>query len=295
MRHDLTIIIPSFNTKNITLKCLDSLCQGLKKASNNFRYEIIVVDNNSTDGSKELLLQIERKLPNFKLILNNENHGFSKANNQALKLATGRYILFLNSDVIIDQVDFEWLVDYIDRDSQIGALTVKVVLPTGSIDPASHRGFPTPWNSFCYFTQLERVFGKLPGLGRLFGGYHLTSAKLNTIHEIDSPTGAFFLVKRVILDKIGDFSEDFFMYGEDLDLAYRIKSAGYKILYYPLYQVTHLKSSSGLKKVNKDVKNNTQDYFYDAMKIFYKKHYEKKTPWFMNKLIYGFIDLRKRL
>jgi len=179
--------------------------------------------------------------------------------------------------VIADKVNLKELVEYMDRHSNIGGLTVDVRLENGKRDPASHRGFPTIWRSLCYFSGLEKITQRISLLNRIFGGYHLCHLPLTTIHEIDSPTAAFFLIRKDIVDKLNGFDEDFFMYGEDLDLAYRIKEKGKKIIYYPKYRVTHLKHQSGLKHSEQDVQNHTKKHFYKAMKIFYDKHYAPKN------------------
>lgn len=282
---DFSIIIPSYNTKDITLQTI----QSVKKHLDNVSAEIIVVDNASTDGSREMLAE-----QNVTAILLDENVGFSKANNIALKQAQGTYILYLNSDMIIDDVDFNALKHYLDTHPKIGALTVTVNLTPTSIDPASHRGFPTVWRSFCYYAGLEKTLGKLPLLSYLFGGYHLTHLSLDSVHEIDSPTGAFFLTRKSLMEELGGFDEQFFMYGEDLDLAYRIKEKGYTIIYYPKYHVTHLKYQSGMQTKNTQVKKKISHHFYDAMKIFYRKHYENKYPAFINTLVFKVIDFKAK-
>ncbi|GIW64069.1 MAG: glycosyl transferase [Patescibacteria group bacterium] len=287
----LSIIIVSFNTKLITKKCLINLKNNFKKYPIN--YEIIVVDNGSNDGSLQMLKNFEKKWPEFKLIISKINLGFGKANNLALKKAKGKYILYLNSDVIVEDLDFNDLIYLMDKYQDIGALTVKVVLPTGDIDPASHRGFPTLWRSFTYFSGLEKIFLKVPILNKIFGGYHLAHLNINEVHEIEAGTGAFLLVRKEILDKIGGFDEDYVFYGEDLEMAWQIKKLGYKILYYPLWKVVHLKSMSGLKNQDIAIRKKTNFYFYDSMKIFYKKHYMQKYPLFINKLVYLIIDLKK--
>ncbi len=281
----LSIIILSYNTAEITKKCLLSLFKSLNN-DKALEYEVIVVDNGSTDKSVEMLKS--GKVGKLKLIENKENIGYPKGNNQALKSAQGKYILFLNSDVIIDKLRFGRLLNYFDSRPEVGVLTVRVNLSTGSIDPASHRGFPTLWNSFCYFFKLEK-------LGKIFGGYHLSYLDLSAIHEIDSPSGAFYLVRKEILDKVGGFDERFFMYGEDLDLSFRIKELGYKIIYYPLFRVTHLKYASGLKNGDGETKTTVKKHFYNAMKIFYEKHYSAVYPSLLNKLIYMLIDLKSKL
>ncbi|GAB4219065.1 MAG: hypothetical protein Fur009_3310 [Candidatus Microgenomates bacterium] len=289
----LSIIIVSFNTKKITKTCLISLKNNFKKYP--IDYEVIVVDNGSSDGSVDMLKKIEKKWKDLKLVISEKNLGFGKGNNLGLKYATGKYILYLNSDAIVKDIDFNDLINLMNIYKDIGALTVKVVLPTGDIDPASHRGFPTLWRSFTYFSGLEKLFYKIPFLNKIFGGYHLTHLNLEEIHEIEAGTGAFLLVKKEILDKIGGFDEDYFAYGEDIEMAWQIKKLGYKILYYPLWEVLHLKSMSGLKKGNKVIRKKTSFYFYDSMKIFYKKHYAKKYPSFINKLVYLSIDFKRFL
>lgn len=287
----LSIIIVSFNTKEITKKCLLSLKKNFIKYP--LEHEIIVVDNNSIDGTVEYLLDLEKQWNNLHVFLSKKNLGFGKGNNLGLEKSRGRYVLYLNSDAIVTDIDFRDLINLMERQKNIGALTVKVVLSTGEIDPASHRGFPTLWRSFTYFSGLEKTFINIPILNKLFGGYHLVNLNLDNIHEIDVPTGAFLLTKRKILDKFGGFDKDYFAYGEDIEMAFQIKKLGYKIIYYPLWKVLHLKSVSGLKKKDNDIRKRTNNYFYDSMKIFYKKHYARSHNLLINKLVYLAIDIKR--
>jgi len=288
----LSIIIVSFNTKEIIKKCLLSIKANFDKYP--IDYEVIVVDNDSHDGTGEFLLDLEKKQKNLHIFLNKANLGFGKANNIGLKKSKGKYILYLNSDAIITDIDFRDLIRVMEMENNIGALTIKVVLSNGEIDPASHRGFPTLWNSFTYFSGLERLFFYTPLLNKIFGGYHLVNLNLNNIHQVDVITGAFLLSKKEILDKIGGFDEDYFAYGEDIEMAFQIKKLGYKIIYYPLWKVLHLKSVSGLKKKgNEVVRKKTSVYFFDSMKIFYNKHYSQNHWWLVNKLVFLAIDYKK--
>ncbi|MCX7955709.1 MAG: glycosyltransferase family 2 protein [Patescibacteria group bacterium] len=289
----LSIIIVSYNTKNILKKNLFYLKKNLKKYPIN--YEIIIVDNNSKDGTINFLKKELVKWKELKTIFLNKNIGYVKANNLAFKKTKGKYILYLNSDVFIKELDFNDLIFLMENYKNIGALTVKIVLQNGKIDPASHRGFPNLWNSFSYFFGLEKIFLKIPFLNKIFGGYHLIHLNINEIHEIDLPTGAFFLSRKEIIKKIGGFDEDYFAYGEDIEMAWQIKKLGYKIIYYPLWQVTHIKSMSGLKKDDEFIRKKTKYYFYDSMIIFYKKHYALKYPFFINYLVYFFINFKKYL
>lgn len=294
---ELSIIILSYNTSSLTQKTLDSLIQSLK--SSTITSEIIVIDNGSTDGSIKLLESYRKNKFHqgivYKCFLNKRNVGYPKGNNQGIKIAQGTHILFLNSDVIMRKMNFDKIIDEMNKHDDWGALTVRVNLSDGSIDPASHRGFPTLWSAFCYFMKLEKLLGTIPFVGKYFGGYHLTNLNLKEIHEIDSPTGAFFLTRRDILKKIKGFDATFFMYGEDLDLSYRIKELGYKIVYYPQYEVIHYKHSSGLKAQDPITRRRTRAYFYKAMKIFYRKHYKKRYPALLNYYIYTIIDFMSSL
>lgn len=292
MKKDLSIIIVSYNTKDLTLQCIAKLQNALSKGS--LLGEIIIVDNSSHDGSAEKLKEMSNG-KDIKVILNTENTGFGKPNNQGLTQAEGRYVLYLNSDVFVPEKPFlDALVNQMDESPLQGALTVRVNLTSGTIDPASHRGFPTVWRSICYYVGLEKFTANIPVLNRLFGGYHLTYLPLTTKHEIDTPTGAFFLARKDILDTLGGFDEEFFMYGEDIDLAFRIKRLGYTIVYDPTYTVLHLKNQSGIKRKNDiGIQKKTRNYFYESMAIFYKKHYEKRYPRWISALVYAAINQKK--
>lgn len=292
MKTDLSVIILSYNTSELTKRCTSSLLKNLRNIPK-LTFEIIIVDNASKDGSVKMLKELKNSNSEIQLILKNSNLGFAKANNIALKIAKGRYILYFNSDVISENVNYGELISYLDKYDDKAGLTVNLMLSNGKIDPASHRGFPTVWNSFCYMSGLEKLTRNVPFINKYLGGYHRVELNLSDEHEIDSPSGAFFLIKKKILDRLKGFDESFFFYGEDIDLAYRINMLGYKIIYYPKYNVLHLKSSSGLKKKDSKMRNVTRDYFYDAMKIFYRKHYEKFYPGFFNRLIYYSIDYLK--
>lgn len=292
---DVSVIIVSYNTCELTQRAIHAILASLEK-SPTLSYEIIVVDNASTDESVTML----KAQKNIALIENTHNFGYGAANNIGIQKAQGTYILLLNSDVIADRIDFSALISYMQRQPNIGVLTVRVELEYGGIDPASHRGFPTIWRAFCYYAKFEKLFGAIPLLSRLFGGYHLTYLDLHTTHEIDSPAGAFYLSTKKILDQVHGFDEAFFMYGEDLDLSYRIKEKGYKVVYYPAFTVVHLKHQSGLKK-NTDtiekraIQHETKKHFYHAMKIFYDKHHAKNNPSFVNTLIHLIIDAKARI
>ncbi len=295
---DLSVLILSYNTEDLTKQCLNALTASLSQS--NLRSEIIVIDNASTDGSVQMLAEYKKKHHSDHIQLtveyNTKNNGFTGGNNQALALASGKYILYLNSDVIIHNVDFFVLLEYLDNHKQVGGLTVEVMLPTGKLDPACHRGFPTPWNAATYFLKLEKLFGTVPVVNRVVGGYHMTYRDMNKIHEIDAPAAAFYLTRKEIVDKLKGFDADnFFAYGEDIDLTYRTKELGYSIVYYPYFRVIHHKWSSGLKSKDPAVRQRTKTYFNGAMKTFYKKHYDKRYPKLVNTIMYWLMDIKSKM
>jgi len=291
---DISIIIVSYNTKSILLDCIGSIKGSIIGVKLN--NEIIVVDNFSTDGSSEALA---KEYPDVILIQNKENLGFSKANNIGIKKSTGRYILFLNSDTIVHKKTLETMVDFMDKNKEAGCATCKVVLPNGELDGASHRGFPTPLNSLYYFSGLSKLFPK----SRNFAGYNLGHIDVDTIHEIDACAGAFMIVRKLAGEKINWWDEDYFWYGEDIDFCYRLKRKGYKIYFVPTVSILHYKGASGgIKDISKhlttadeETKKMAKFARFDAMRIFYNKHYKNTYPWFVNWLIYRGIDLRQRL
>ncbi len=289
---DISVIIPSFNTKKITERCLRLLKENINKSS--LTHQIIVVDNGSSDGSRKMLTELEKKL-DLTIIFNKKNVGYAKANNIGLTHASGKYILFLNSDVYVSrELNFSELVSYLDVNQHVGGLTVKVIRLDKSLDKACHRGFPTLWRSFCYFMKLEHIFAKIPIVNRVFCGYHLLYKDFSRIHEIDSASGAFFLIQKRALDKIEGFDESFFMYGEDLDLSFRIKNQGLSILFYPNFEVTHLKYQSGLAKSKEsDIQHQVRTAFFNAMEIFYTKHYSNSYPRIITRMVLTAITFLK--
>jgi len=288
---DLSLIIVSYNTKEFLKGCIESIY----KTTKNINFEIIVVDNASSDGTIEILKKLQTE--NFQLIENKENLGFSKANNLGVKKAQGRYLLFLNPDVVVHAEALEGMVKFMDEHEDAGAATCKLIMPNGQIDDASHRGFPTPWNAFAHFSGLAKVLGKT----KLFGGYNLGFKDFTKTHEIDALAGAFMLVRRKAGEEAGWWDEDYFFYGEDIEFCYILKQAGWKIYYVPEYSTLHYKGvSGGLKKVSRDIttasketRKRTTKARFNAMRLFYKKHYEQKYPWFITRLVYLGISLKQ--
>ena len=292
----LSIIIVSYNGKEYLKKCLDSIFRS--KISD---FEVIVVDNASTDGSAETIDNFKfhpfgKLRTNFKFITNKKNLGFSKANNIGVKNSSGDYLLFLNPDTEIDKKTIESLISFMDKKKNAGCVTCKVLLPNGKLDESCHRGFPTPWNAFCFFSGLEDLFPK----SRIFSGYHMGWKDLNNIHEIHACAGSFMLVRRKAGEEIGWWDEDYFFYGEDLDFCLELEKKGWKIYFVPNVSIVHYKGvSSGIKKASKDIttadratRTFATKHRFSAMKILYNKQYINKYPKFITWLIYRFIDLK---
>jgi GT2 family glycosyltransferase len=289
---DLSIVIVSYNTKEFLEKCLESIYETTK----NISFEVIVVDNASTDGTKEEVQKFT--YPNLAFIQNEENLGFSKANNIGVKKAKGMYLLFLNPDIEVHSATLEGMVRFMNEHRDAGAATCKVIMPNGRIDDASHRGLPTPWNSFTHFSGLSKLFGKT----KLFGGYNLGFMDFSKMHEVDVLAGAFAIVRREAGEEAGWWDEDYFFYGEDIDFCYMLKQKNWKIYYVPKYSVLHYKGvSGGLKKVSEHIttasnetKVKSQKERFRAMRLFYKKHYEQKYPWIITKLVYLGISFKEK-
>lgn len=286
---DISVVIISFNTKNLLTALLQSLKKAIKVCKEeSYKVQTIIVDNHSQDGT---LQAIKDRFVWVKLIENKKNVGFAKACNQGILKAKGELVLLLNSDTKIFPQTLLKMTKFMKDCPKVGAATCRVELPNGKIDPASHRGFPTPWNAFCYFSGLEGLFPK----SKIFAGYHQGWRDLTKIHEIDACAGAFFLTRREVIDKVGLLDERYFMYGEDIDWAFRIKKAGFKIFYYPGTKIIHSKKKSGREKlfdseINQDlaeeIKKISKRSFYETMRLFYRKHYKKKYPWIIQQLVF---------
>lgn len=277
----LSIVIVSYNTKNILLDCINSINQSdIDKSI----LEIIIVDNGSNDGTLELIQELKKNIK-IKLIKNERNIGFGAANNKGIRQALGEYILLLNSDILLEKDTLSKQLRFAQENPIYVASTCKLILSNNKIDPACHRGFPTVWASLTYFSKLEKLLPKT----KLFGQYHQGWKNLEAVHEVDAISGAFFWIKKEILQQVGLFDEGFFMYGEDLDLCLRLRQKKYKIAFYPQNTALHLKGKSGRNKIEVENLDNTSKainyHFYNAMWLFYQKHYLRKYPKIINYLV----------
>lgn len=244
---------------------------------------MFVVDNNSVDGSVAL---IKQKFPGVTLIINTVNTGFSVANNQAIKLARGKYVLLLNPDTVVQEDTFEKTIAFMEAHSDAGGLGIKMLDGKGNFLPESKRGLPTPAVAFYKIFGLAKLFPR----SKKFGQYHLTYLDKNKNHQIPVLSGAFMLMRKQALNQVGLLDENFFMYGEDIDLSYRITQGGYKNYYFAESSIIHYKGES--------TKKSSVNYvlvFYKAMAIFAKKHFTKSHARTFHILIYFAIYLRAAL
>jgi len=265
----LSIIIVNYKVKHFLAQCLSSLFEAIQ----NIDAEVFVVDNHSEDGSVEM---VKERFHKVQIIANCENIGFARANNQAIQKAIGDYILLLNPDTLVQADTFDKCLSFMDNHPDAGGLGVKMINGNGDFLPESKRGLPLPGVAFYKIFGLSKFFPK----SKKFGTYHLTYLDNNTIHSIEILSGAFMFLRKSVLDQIGYLDEDYFMYGEDVDLSYRIIKAGYKNYYFPETQIIHYKGES--------TKKNSVNYvfvFYKAMQIFAKKQFSHHNAKLFNVLI----------
>ncbi len=275
----LSIVIVNYNVRFFLEQCLLSV----NKATTGIEAEVFVVDNNSIDGSAAM---VREKFPSVKLIENTENAGFSKANNQAISQCSGTYILLLNPDTILEDDTLRKVIEFADQTPDAGGIGIRMLDGKGRFLPESKRSLPTPAVAFCKIFGLSALFPR----SRTFGRYHLTYLNPDEIHEVDVLSGAFMLLRKDTLDKTGLLDETFFMYGEDIDLSYRIKKAGYKNYYFPHSRIIHYKGES--------TKKSSVNYvfvFYKAMVIFAGKHFSPSNARLFSIIINTAIYIRAAL
>ncbi|MBK9710408.1 MAG: glycosyltransferase family 2 protein [Kouleothrix sp.] len=295
----LAIVIVSYNTRDLLRDCLRSLDPGASRAAPG----VWVVDNDSRDGSAEM---VRAEFPHVHLIANTRNGGYAYANNLALRQALGLgardlglegaapspkpqapspdYALLLNPDTVVPPGALDGLLDYMQARPAVGACGPKLLLADGSLDLACRRSFPTPEIAFYRLTGLAWLLPRSPRFGR----YNMTFLSPDVETEVDSVVGACMLVRASVVREVGLLDETYFMYGEDLDWAYRIKQYGWKIMYVPSVIVHHYKRASSSQRPFQSIHN-----FYDAMRVFHRKHYAATTPRPLNLLIEAGITLKE--
>ncbi len=266
---DITVVIVSYRAKHFLAQTLRSVRESLK----GLQGEVIVVDNHSADDT---MAYVKPKFPEVTFIENKENVGFARANNQAISQARGRYTLILNPDTIVTPESMNASLRWMDQHPQCGAIGLHMIDGNGQFLPESKRAFPTPWVSFCKIFGLSKLFPRSP----YFAKYHLRYLDEHQPHAIDILAGAYMFCRTDLLKRIGGFDEDFFMYGEDIDLSFRLAQEGFSNWYLPV-NILHYKGESTKKDSMRYVK-----VFYEAMLIFYRKHFPR-----FRALVYPFIKL----
>ena len=273
------MVIVNYNVEFFLEQCLNSV----QKALENINGQVFIVDNNSIDGSVEM---VQRKFPAYSLLANKENVGFSKANNQAILQADAEYILLLNPDTVVEEETFSKVIGFMDSHPDAGGLGVRMVDGKGKFLPESKRGLPTPAVAFYKIFGLSKLFPK----SERFGQYHLGYLSEFETNKIEILSGAFMLMRSEALEKVGLLDEAFFMYGEDIDLSYRILKGGYTNYYFPETRIIHYKGES--------TKKSSVNYvfvFYRAMIIFAEKHFSQKNAKLFSFLINAAIYFRATL
>ena len=271
----LTVIIVNYNVKEYLRQCLHSV----ERALQGMEGEVIVVDNASSDGSVEELAAV---YPSVTFIANKDNRGFSCANNQAIRLSKAEYVLLLNPDTIVGEDVLHHCISFMDTHPDAGGVGVKMLADDGRMAWESRRGVPTLMTSFYKMMGLCSLFPK----SRVFGKYYMRYLDANEVNRIEIMSGAFMMLRRQALEEIGLLDETFFMYGEDIDLCYRIKKAGWSIVYYGKEKITHFKGASSKRQRPKLIYE-----FYRAMYIYYKKHHADESNFLTNFVVYVGIAL----
>ncbi|MCA9308289.1 MAG: glycosyltransferase family 2 protein [Patescibacteria group bacterium] len=292
---DISVVIINYNTSEVLKECLTNLFS-LKDGLN---MEVIVVDNASPDDSVQM---VKSNFAQVKLIEQTQNKGLAYASNVGLREAKSDYIAYLGSDAFPKDNTLSQILSYMHQHKDVGAVTPKLVLRDGSLDMDAHRAFPTPLVSFFKFSGLSTIFKN----STYFNKYFLAGADLNSPHEIDLCIAHFMVIKRSVLEQLHGWDEDYFLYGEDVDMCFRIKKAGYKIVYMGNLEAVHYKgvtvgvraSSANISKASKETRLRSRKNSVDAMEIFYKKHfthYPKPITWTIltSVKILGFLRILK--
>jgi O-antigen biosynthesis protein len=271
----LSVVIVSYNVSGFLDHCLDSVM----RACQPYSHEIIVVDNSSTDNTLEM---VHEKYPGVTLIENAQNLGYSRGNNQGIRLGRGRYILLLNPDTIVPHHAISASLQFLEQRPEAGLMSLKIVNADGSFQSACRRGFPSPMAALYRMIGLSLLFKN----SRRFGQYNLTFLDENATSEVDAVCGAYMMARAEVLKSVGGFDEEFFMFGEDIDLCYRIQRAGYKVFYHPASEIIHFKGESSRKN-----RVESRLHFYNSMFIFSRKHFTQRMSFFPRGLLFGGILL----
>ncbi|MDP8904238.1 MAG: glycosyltransferase family 2 protein [Chloroflexota bacterium] len=276
---DVSVVIVHYETPDLLTTCLAALAATRGPVST----ELIVVDNASAAFPESAVRALD---PSLRVIRNATNVGFATAANEGLRQASGRYLLLLNPDAFVEPDTLSLMVGYMDERPDVGCSTARLVREDGRLDLACRRSFPTPSRAFLRLSLLSRLFPR----NRHIAQYNLTYLDESEEAEIDSPCGAFMMVRRQVAEQVGGLDESYFMYGEDIDWAYRIKQAGWRVTYTPITTVRHVKGASSRLEPQRTVRA-----FHDAMRIFYRRHYQQRYPRWLSWFIFRAIDVREAI
>ncbi|MGQ9680936.1 MAG: glycosyltransferase family 2 protein [Anaerolineae bacterium] len=274
---DLAIVIVNYNTRELLRDCLCSVFASRLTCS----YQVFVVDNASRDGSADM---VAASFPQVRVLRQQDNAGYAAANNAGLRAAgfgggqVPRYVLLLNPDTLLQPGDLAAMLGFLEEHPEAGAVGPRLVRQDGTLDRACRRSFPSPEVALYRLSGLSRLFPR----SRRFGRYNLEYLDPNETTEVDSLVGAFMLIRGPVLDAVGLLDERFFMYGEDIDLCYRIKEQGWRIYYYPAVTVLHYKGASSSQRSRESIV-----HFYQAMRLFHDKHYRARTFFLLNWAIHA--------
>lgn len=278
-RPDLSVVVASYNTRDLLHRCLATLSRALE----GYEAEVFVVDNDSADGSAEM---VAADFPEVRLLRNERNEGFARANNRALRESRGRRVLLLNPDTEVPPETLRALMDHLDQHEDVGMVGPRLERPDGTLDQACRRGFPTLTAAACRLTGLDRLFPR----ARWAGQYRRTFTDPYARQEVDSLVGAFMLLRRQAFEEVGGLDEDFFMFGEDLDWCWRMKGRDWRVVYLGDVRALHHKNAAV-----RSVPQSMNWHFHRSMVVFHNKHLESRYPFFVNWAVYGAIGVRMAL
>jgi GT2 family glycosyltransferase len=276
---DLSVVLLSYNTREFTEGALRTVLE----AADGLEAEVYLVDNASRDGSADM---VEARFPRVKLLRNPRNVGFSAGNNVALRQVTGRHVLLLNTDTIVRRDTLRRMVEFMDSHPEAGAAGCRILNPDGTLQLDSRRGLPTPMAAFCKLSGLSRIFPK----SQRFARYNMTYLDPDETNEVDVLSGSCMMVRKEAMDQVGLLDEDYFMYGEDIDWCYRIRSAGWRIYYVPTTEIIHFRGESGRSEPLRILYRKSK-----AMSIFVRKHMRHRYRFFPPSLLQGAIALHALL
>jgi len=268
---DLSLCIVTLDCRSVVRDCLESLA----KAEGGFSSEVILVDNASTDGTPEM---VRRRFPSVRLVENDQNVGFTRATNQAIRMSSGRYILWLNPDTVLRPDSLARLAEFLEGHPEAGIAGPQVLNADGSFQPQCRRGLPTPWASLSYGLGLHRIW---PGSPR-FGGYLLSHLPVDAQTQVAAVSGCCLMARREVFQAIGPLDEDIFGFGEDIEWCVRAARAGFQVWYVPRSVIIHLKGQGGAQ---------SRPFhkvwgIHQAMWVFYRKHLRSGYSWPVTTLVF---------